>query len=156
MIRNPAAAADPTVCFSQRPQCTCLTSFGTRSTMLLISCMTLSHCQQLRYSFAILSSSESRFIFRGRGPPLALQRWCCPGRGSMLQIVDKVTHTHTHARPDSRSKEPTLTSWINSQRLPSRKAITCVNTDIHCKAPDGWLLCVLLCQCLRPREDGGR
>lgn len=36
---------------------------------------------------------------------------------------------------ESRTVEQTLSSWINTHKLPSRKAITCVNTDIHCNAP---------------------
>lgn len=96
MIRNPAAAADPTVCFSQRPQCTCLTSFGTRSTMLLISCMTLSHCQQ----FTPLPSSQVQKAASFSGG-VALHSHCsadvvlAEAACSRLQIKSHI-HTHTH------------------------------------------------------------
>lgn len=137
MIRNPAAGGDPNCLLQTAREDNGLVRFLKRFLMLLISCMKLSIS-----SFRTLKFIIHR-IFRGVGGslcslPLAGRQIYCSAdivsteaAASRLQI-----NTHAH-RPGSRSEELTLTSWINSWRLPSKKAITCVNTDIHCKAPDG-------------------
>ena len=60
----------------------------------------------------------------------------------------------TPPRSESRTGEQTSSVWINTRKLPSRKAITCVNTDIHCNAP--WRL-ISLCVCVsvyaKPGEE---
>lgn len=90
---------------------------------------------QVRYSLLVFQSDKT-------------QRRPGRSRNGSKRSVDKTRCS------ESRTEEQTLSSWINSHKLPSRKAITCVNTDIHCNAP--WQLislcvrqCLFMCVCAR-------
>lgn len=84
------------------------------------------------------------------------RHWCSPGRELKRQRVQikKQKQKKTPPRSESRTGEQTSSVWINTRKLLSRKAITCVNTDIHCNAP--WRL-ISLCVCVsvyaKPGEE---